>query len=218
MLVWPPTPEKYDLRQLKAQIADRDFTVFSLASKSQRSKVDQLWYCESPKDKSSHCLITIAVPGMLNLPGFSANRIVFEDGLPVVPAPILLFQLLAQWELQKETSAHERQYTSGIRDILASPQLESLGIQRPWRELGLFSAETQRELTAMVQRYCLQYPRAISPFSRLGLPVNFSCESAAKHIIQVLKELGMVAAVHGSLAGRLYSDSARNPKVRDLTI
>ncbi|KZP03356.1 hypothetical protein FIBSPDRAFT_879533 [Athelia psychrophila] len=49
-------------------------------------------------------------------------------------------------------------------------------------------------------------------FDRLGLPVNFSCESAARAVIQVLKEMGMVAAIYGSLACRLYSDSARNPK------
>ncbi|KAF7984500.1 hypothetical protein HWV62_13645 [Athelia sp. TMB] len=213
VLVWPPTPEKYDLRRLKAQIADTDFTVFSLASKSQRAQVDQLWYCESPKDKTSHCPITLAVPGMLGLPGFSARRIAREDGLPLVPAPILLFQLLAQWEAQREAGgARERQCTFAIRDVLASPQLEALGVQRPWRELGLFSAETQRELSALVQRYSLQYPRAIAPLSRVGLPVHFSCEAAAKHIIQVLKGLGMVAAVHGSVATRLYSDSARNPK------
>ncbi|KZP30740.1 hypothetical protein FIBSPDRAFT_1037998 [Athelia psychrophila] len=212
VVVWPPTAEKYDLQLLRSQIADADFTVFSLGSKSQRSKESGLWYRGRPNDKASHCQIIIIVPGMQDLPGISVDRISLVDGLPLIPIPIVLFQLLVQWERKTQNGTKEYQYTSDIRAILASSHMENINIQRPWREPGLFGAETQQILGDSIQRYCGIFPKATGAFGRLGLPVNLSCESAARAVIQVLKEMGMVAAIYGSLACRLYSDSARNPK------
>lgn len=212
--MWPPTAEKYDIQRLKSQIADVDFTVFSLGSKSQRSMKNELWYRQQPKDKASHCLITIAVPGMHDLPGFSANRISFVDGLPLIPISIALFHLLVQWE-KTQIGSRERQCTFDIITILTSSYMDALIIQRPWREPGLFNAEMQRSLTDVVLRYCHTFPETATSFHRLGLPMNLHCEPAARAIISALKKIGVVGAIRGTLACRLYSDSARNPRVCD---
>lgn len=213
VLVWPPTAKKYNLQLLRSQIAATDYTAFSLSSKSQRSKETDLWYCRRRKEKASYCQIIIVVPDIQNFPGISLNRVSLVDDLPLIPIPTALFQMLVQWQHKTQSATRQHQCVSDIRAILASPHMENLNIQRPWRELGLFSEETQHILADSIQLYCRVFPKATGAFVRLGLPVNFSCESAARAVIQVLKEMGMVAAIYGSLACRLYCDSARNPKV-----
>lgn len=219
-LVWPPTPEKYDLNRLRLQIADKDFTLFSLAAQRQRVQETELslWYRECPKDQTTHCQIFIVVPGMLGLPGFSANRISFIDDLPLVPLPVVLLQLLTNWEHDVENDELELQHARGIRYMLASPHILPLRVERPWREMGLFSNELQQETSARVQRYCLKYPDSTIFWGQIGLPLNFDCELAARVLIRILSGLGMTAAVYGSLATRLYSDTARNPKVSNLIV
>ncbi|KZP30748.1 hypothetical protein FIBSPDRAFT_926211 [Athelia psychrophila] len=196
VLVWSPTAEKYDLQLLRSQIADTDFTIFSLRAKNPRSKESDLWYHGRWKDKDLHCQIIITVPGIQNFPGISINRVSLVDGLPLIPIPIALFLLLVQWERKTPSGTKKLQYISDIGAMLASSHMEELNIRRPWREPGLFSVETQQILTDNIQGYCCIVPKAMGAFGRLGLPVNFSCESAARAVIQP----------------GLYSDSARNPK------
>lgn len=212
--MWPPTAEKYDIQRLKSQIADADFTIFSLGPKAQRSTKCDLWYRQHPKDKALHCQINIVVPGIQDLPAISADRISIVDGLPLIPVSIALFHLLVQWD-KTPSGKREHHYESGIRNLLASSHMDGLHIQRPWRELGLFTLETQETLTRTVQHFCDTFPDVAASFHHLGLPVNHNCESAARVVISAMKELGVVAAIRGSLACRLYSDSARNPRVRD---
>jgi hypothetical protein len=118
--------------------------------------------------------VDILLPGIMHLPALPENRIVQQDGLPVVPFSLLLLQKLQAWSDRKdsENKYHRSKAQVDIRDLgtlfLRKHELEALEWLKPWSDRDLFSEQFEASSRARVKEFCVALPKRADSWKRLG--------------------------------------------------
>lgn len=162
---------QYDTEQLKELIVLHANTRFYLRGSRRAGATYKILFYSLGKQRS--CKVDILVPGVLNIPHLSSDRIALIDGLPVLPFIALLLMKLQGWSDHRASARsdmRDKQYVD-VRDL---HQLLTIGAQRGERVDGIqhwlpesFVALGQERITRFIENY-----RQPDGWRRIGFAVS----------------------------------------------
>jgi len=162
---------EYSTEELKELIAVQPNTRFYLrGSKTVGATYKVLFYSLG---KKRSCKVDVLIPGVLNIPYISPDRIVHIDGLPVLPFIPLLLLKLQGWSDHRASAREDmrqKQYID-IRDLqqlltIAAQKGENVGDVDQWLPASFMFAGRER-----IRRFVETY-RQPEGWERIGFSVR----------------------------------------------
>lgn len=135
-----------------------------------------LIYREKP---GRECKVDIVIPGIMHLPNISPDRLIWTDGLPLVPYQLLLLQKLQAWDdhrtarevVKREKSKVDAEDVKRLVNMSQGIRLRTIK-NKPWDDEELFTPEFMTLTLGRVKEFCVEYPECANGWKAMGFSVD----------------------------------------------
>jgi len=170
----PSTLSAQDLKDLILNTNPRNF--YLKLPRDPTASYRILWYRRHYLGEE--CKVDILIPGTLHLPHLPSTRVMFLEGIPVVPFALLLLHKLQGWDDHcKAEESHKK--AKSPRDAADVKKLMALKVQMRtllsvgvWEDKALFSEEFVELTRERVRSYVRLFPDRAEQWKALGFALH----------------------------------------------
>ncbi|TFK18602.1 hypothetical protein FA15DRAFT_675153 [Coprinopsis marcescibilis] len=183
VLVLPPPGTIVDQETVKKELVNRNNQFFMKRSKDPEATYRVLFHRVSPTAvlppnfTTRECKVDVLLPGTMSLPYLSEGEVNEVDGLPVVPALVLLLQKLQGWDDHLrcvETHKYRKHVVDAedVKELLGGVGEMPVRMFRPWSEKEAMGEEFVRASGERVERFSRRFPETMECWKALGFQIS----------------------------------------------
>ncbi|KAF9531268.1 hypothetical protein CPB83DRAFT_761944 [Crepidotus variabilis] len=189
LLTFPPPDQNSDPERIKQLIVTANPDKFYLRDSVNPSATYKILFYKLTRRQNptrffrrNSCKVDILIPGIMHLPSLHPNpeRIIWIDGLPVLPFAVLLSQKLQAWDDHRNMSeeTEPQKYAKRFVDKNDLGRMFKMeehvrplreASARPWNDRILFSEEFETLCWSRARDFCSIFPEFKARFLSIGL-------------------------------------------------